>query len=133
MPSLTHACIVTDDVERLRDFYALVLGRGPTRSHDGYVEFATEAAALSIYSRERLEPYAPGAIAPRTNRSVMIEIEVADVDSEYARLRAHPIEWVKPPSTQPWGNRSIYFRDPDGDLVNLYTRVRTDGVKRPAT
>jgi len=30
---------------------------------------------------------------------------------------------VKAPSTQPWGNRSIYLRDPDGNLVNLYTRV----------
>jgi len=30
---------------------------------------------------------------------------------------------VKPPTTQPWGNRSIYFRDPDGNLINFYSRV----------
>jgi hypothetical protein len=31
-----------------------------------------------------------------------------------------------------WGNRSILFRDPDGNLVNLFTPV-TDGTIRRAT
>ncbi len=55
--------------------------------------------------------------------SVMFEFEVDDVDAEYERLRGYGVEWVKLPTTQPWGNRSIYFRDPDGNLVNFYARV----------
>jgi catechol 2,3-dioxygenase-like lactoylglutathione lyase family enzyme len=129
---LTHACVITDDVRRLRAFYADVLAMEPTRMHDDYVEFATAGGALSLYARSKLEPYAPGATSSRSNRSVMLEFEVADVDAEYARLRSRPIEWVKTPSTQPWGNRSIYLRDPDGNLVNLYTKVGAD-ADRPAT
>jgi len=130
MPArLTHACVITDDVPRLRDFYRDVLGIAPTRAHDDYVEFATSGgAALSIYARAKLEPYAPGATAPGSNRCVMVEFEVGDVDAEYARLRPRSIDWVKAPTTQPWGNRSIYFRDPDGNLVNLYTRVRVEAA-----
>lgn len=121
---LTHACVITDDVVRLSSFYERLLRMSATRSHDDYVEFATPSgAALSLYARSKLEPYAPGATTPRTNRSVMIEFAVDDVDAEYARLSEFAIAWVKPPSTQPWGNRSIYLRDPDGNLVNLYTRV----------
>jgi catechol 2,3-dioxygenase-like lactoylglutathione lyase family enzyme len=56
----------------------------------------------------------------------MLEFRVADVDEQYARLQRLDIEWVKPPSTQPWGNRSIYFRDPDGNLINVYSRVTED-------
>ncbi|WP_331460662.1 VOC family protein [Arthrobacter sp. zg-Y750] len=26
------------------------------------------------------------------------------------------------PATMPWGNRSTLFRDPDGNLVNLFSR-----------
>ena len=121
--TLTHACVITDDVVRLRDFYTTILGAEPTRAHDDYVEFGTSRGALSLYSKAKLEPYAPGATQPRSNKSVMLEFEVDDVDEEFARLQSLPIEWVKPPSTQPWGNRSIYLRDPDGNLVNLYTRV----------
>ena len=29
-----------------------------------------------------------------------------------------------------WGNRSILFRDPDGNLVNLFTPVTQDAIKR---
>jgi len=36
---------------------------------------------------------------------------------------------VKTPSAQPWGNRSIYLRDTDGNLVNLYTRVPAEKEK----
>jgi hypothetical protein len=32
-------------------------------------------------------------------------------------------DWVQAPTTMPWGNRSILFRDPDGNLVNLFTPV----------
>jgi catechol 2,3-dioxygenase-like lactoylglutathione lyase family enzyme len=120
---LTHACVITDDVARLRDFYTALLQMAPTRTHDDYVEFGTTRGALSLYARSKLDPYAPGAMEARSNRSVMLEFEVDDVDAEFARLRSLSIEWVKAPSTQPWGNRSIYLRDPDGNLVNLYTRV----------
>jgi catechol 2,3-dioxygenase-like lactoylglutathione lyase family enzyme len=123
MPAFTHTCVITEDVAEMRDFYTRVLSMRPTRTHDDYVEFATSRGALSLYARSKLEPYAPGATSPRSNRSVMLEFEVDDVDAEYERLRSLPIVWVKPPSTQPWGNRSIYFRDPDRNLVNLYSRV----------
>ena len=121
--TLTHACVITDDVVRLSEFYTQILRTEPSRAHDDYVEFSTPRGALSLYSTAKLEPYAPGATLARSNRSVMLEFEVDDVDAEFARLQSLPIDWVKPPSTQPWGNRSIYLRDPDGNLVNLYTRV----------
>jgi catechol 2,3-dioxygenase-like lactoylglutathione lyase family enzyme len=56
----------------------------------------------------------------------MLEFRVHDVDAEYARLRSiqEPgIEFVMPPMTLSWGNRSIYFRDPDGNLINIFTPV----------
>ena len=30
----------------------------------------------------------------------------------------------------PWGNRSVLFRDPDGNLVNFFTPLRADAVNR---
>ncbi|MBV9171909.1 MAG: hypothetical protein JOZ81_17690 [Chloroflexi bacterium] len=39
-------------------------------------------------------------------------------------------DWVQQPSTMPWGNRSILFRDPHGNLVNLFTPVREDAIKK---
>jgi predicted enzyme related to lactoylglutathione lyase len=30
-------------------------------------------------------------------------------------------QWVMPPKVMPWGARAIVFRDPDGNLVNMYS------------
>jgi catechol 2,3-dioxygenase-like lactoylglutathione lyase family enzyme len=47
-----------------------------------------------------------------------------DPDSEYLRLKNFVKVWVKPPATQPWGTRSVYFRDPDGNLVDSYAPAK---------
>jgi hypothetical protein len=37
---------------------------------------------------------------------------------------------VNEPTTRPWGNRSLLFRDPDGNLINYFTPVTADAIKR---
>jgi predicted enzyme related to lactoylglutathione lyase len=59
-----------------------------------------------------------------------VEFLVDDVDKEFERLKSLVSEWVQEPTTMPWGNRSILFRDPDGNLVNLFTPVTEDAIKR---
>ncbi|CCC83661.1 hypothetical protein PPM_0724 [Paenibacillus polymyxa M1] len=55
------------------------------------------------------------------NHTVIIEFHVHDVDAEYyERLKPFVDEWVKESTTMPWGNRVVLFRDPDGNLVNLF-------------
>jgi hypothetical protein len=36
---------------------------------------------------------------------------------------------LKPPTTQPWGRRSLWLRDPDGNIVNLYQQARSLGSR----
>lgn len=127
--NLTHSCIVTDNIDTLRAFYQAVLQIEP-RLGEQYAEFPTDGGTLSLWSRRAAEQEAPGALQSGANRSVMLEFQVSDVDQEYARLRSMDIVWVKPPSTQKWGNRSIYFRDPDGNLVNFYSRVTEEEASR---
>ena len=55
--------------------------------------------------------------------SYTIEFEVEDVDQEFERLQAMNVEIVKPPTTQPWGHRSVWFRDPDRNILNFYASV----------
>ena len=30
----------------------------------------------------------------------------------------------------PWGNRSLLFRDPDGNLVNFFTPVTSEAIRK---
>lgn len=66
------------------------------------------------------QAYGAGVLAPGTNPSLVLDFEVEDVDALYARLKNTIGEWVQPPTTQPWGNRSMLLRDPDGNLINMF-------------
>jgi len=115
-------CIITDDVNKLGNFYQEVLQAACDREED-FIAFSTEGAHLSIFSSREMERMAPGSMGGGGGSSCTLEFEVGDVDREHARLVEMGIPIVKPPTTQPWGIRSVWFRDPDGNLVNFYARV----------
>ena len=103
--------------------YGPTLNRKANWSGEDYAEFPTRAGVLAIFSAAAQEKYIPGSAEPATNRSVILECKVADVDAEYRRLQPLVKTWVKPSSTQPWGTRSICLRDPDGNLADFYWPV----------
>jgi uncharacterized glyoxalase superfamily protein PhnB len=120
-PVLVNTGVVTENVKRLVGFYGPILGQKAKSSGDDYAEFETGVGVLAIFSSSAQERYIPGSAEAAKNRSVILEFKVADVDAEYRRLKGVVKTWVKPPTTQPWGTRSIYFRDPDGNLVDFYS------------
>jgi catechol 2,3-dioxygenase-like lactoylglutathione lyase family enzyme len=115
--------IVTDDVARLADFYESVTGAVARRPTELFAEVVTPVATLAIAGTRTVELFGAGAAHGADNRSVIIEFRVEDVDREFTRLRGLGVEFVLEPTTQPWGNRSVLFRDPDGNLVNLFAPV----------
>jgi uncharacterized glyoxalase superfamily protein PhnB len=42
-----------------------------------------------------------------------------DVDAEYLRVDTLGVTWVMRRTNQPWGRRSMLFRDPYGHLINV--------------
>lgn len=112
--------IVTLDLPRLSRFYEKITGTTPVGTED-FVQFLTGGQKLAITSQTSNDFFYPGATTSATNRSMIIEFEVGDVDFERSRLNDIVTEWVLEPTNQPWGNRSMLFRDPDGNLINFYT------------
>ena len=124
VPALINTCLITKDVASLTEFYSKVLQIPAKNTSADYAEFHTEVGVLAIFSAEAQEKYIPKSATPASNKSSILEFEVGDVDQEYSRLSPIVKDWVKPPTTQPWGTRSFYFRDPDGNLIDFYTWVK---------
>jgi predicted enzyme related to lactoylglutathione lyase len=114
--------IITGDVDRLAAFYELVTGLAATRPAPVFAEIATDRGTLAIGSTATVGMLGAAAPTPSANSSVIIEFLVEDVDAEFERLKQNLEDVVLTPTTMPWGNRSALFRDPDGNLVNLFSR-----------
>lgn len=122
--------IITDQIKPLVAFYETITGLSATWFTDDFAELATPSCTLAIGSTRTLALFGADVAQPAANRSVIIEFRVGDVDAEYGRLRETIGEFVQTPTTMPWGNRSLMLRDPDGNLVNFFTPVSAEAIRK---
>ena len=121
--TLALVTIVTTNLDQMRTFDQAVLQIEPQIYRGNYIEFTLEAGTLALWRQSECAEYGLGVVRGAANDRVLIELEVADVDGEYARLKGLQVEWVQELTTQPWGHRAFYIRDPDGNVLNLHTAV----------
>jgi catechol 2,3-dioxygenase-like lactoylglutathione lyase family enzyme len=126
---LASVRLITDNLDDMIAFYENVTGVTADRPAPVFAElrFPSCTLALGHTSTARLFN---NAARPAENKTAIIEWVVDDVDAEYERLKPVVSVWEQEPTLMPWGNRSILFRDPDGNLVNLFTPVTEDAITR---
>jgi predicted enzyme related to lactoylglutathione lyase len=121
---LVQSRIVTDDVERLAAFYAALMGTEVTLN-EYYVEVPVGQTTVGFSKRrftEFQESQAARTGKPCRRSGFVLDFIVDDVDAEYERIAALGVDWVMPPTNQPWGCRAMIFADPEGNLINVFER-----------
>jgi predicted enzyme related to lactoylglutathione lyase len=121
---LVQARIVTENVKVMADFYARLVGVDVVLN-DYYVEVPTGTASIGFSNcrfTEYCQPESQGEGALQSRDHSVLDFAVDDVDREFDRIDGFGIDWVLLPTTQPWGSRSMVFRDPEGNLVNIFSR-----------
>lgn len=111
-------------------FYRDVMGFKVTwgNEDDSYASFADREGAepaLALFIRQAMaEVVGTSSLPPEAScqdRFALI-VEVEDVDAMYAELQEKGVEFKDGPESHPdWGIRSAYLRDPDGNLIEIYT------------
>ena len=122
--------IITDKIKPLVAFYETITGLTATWFTEDFAELATASCTLAIGSTRTLALFGADVAQSAANRSAIIEFRVGDVDAEYRRLAKIICGFVQTPTTMPWGNRSMLLRDPDGNLVNFFTPVSAEAIRK---
>ncbi|MFJ5838221.1 VOC family protein [Streptomyces shenzhenensis] len=122
--------IITGDIARLVEFYERATGVRAAWATEDFAELRTPHATLAIASTRTVPLFAPDSARPADNHSVITEFLVDDVDRVRENLSGFVTDFVTGPTTMPWGNRSLLFRDPDGNLVNFFTPVTPAAVEK---
>ncbi|WP_137009980.1 VOC family protein [Aquitalea aquatilis] len=114
--------IVTQELESLIKFYQVLSGIPAHRLAEGFAEIRFEGVVLALSSEMLITRFNAGAASAAANQSAILEFEVEDVDTVFERMTSIGTTIVMPTTTMPWGNRSLLLRDPDGNLVNVFSR-----------
>lgn len=125
-PRFTGMCLISGDVPRLAAFYAELL-QASVAGDESFAIVRCQGAVLSVFSRAGIEAMVPGSMDGAGSGNFTIEFEVDDVDSRYQQLAGSDVQVLKQPTTQPWGRRSLWLRDPDGNIINIYQRAAEAG------
>jgi len=128
--NLVSIRIITANMVTLVEFYEKATGVEAKWSTDDFAEIVTSSFTLAIGSTRTLAFFGDGVAQPATNKSVIIEFLVENVDAEYERIKDLTDDIVQKPTTMPWGNRSLLFRDIDGNLINFFTPVSPEAIKK---
>jgi len=128
--NLVSLRIITADIKTLVQFFEKATALEAKWLTDDFAEIVTSSFNLAIASTQTLAFFGEGVALPAANKSVIIEFLVENVDDEYKRIKDLTNDIVQKPTTMPWGNRSLLFRDTDGNLINFFTPISTEAIKK---
>ena len=91
-----------------------------------FAQLRTGETRLAFYERAAMaETLGLDLEAPAENAAAFeLGFYVANVDNAYAELVVSGAKAVTPPQDRPWGQRTAYVRDPDGNLIELVQSLR---------
>lgn len=122
--------IMVDDMAVMIRFYRDVLGFEIKEDENTSNVFLEKDGTLFLlYRKKDFEKMAGQKFSYCTGINGHFEIALsvenyAAVDSEYARITAAGAKSILEPTTEPWGQRTCYIADPEGNLVEIGSFVK---------
>ena len=121
--AVDYTVIFVRDMAAMRRFYEGVLCFPLTRELSaGWIEYQIGGNTLALARPSRTAKDAP---VPRGSASLQLAFRVGaeDVDRCAEELKRHGVDLLEPPTNQPFGHRTLFFRDPDGNLLEVYAEI----------
>lgn len=119
--TLDYVILLCEDLAAMKAFYHEVLGFPVERDWEAWVELHAGAVLLTL--RQRGRPY-DGAI-PRGAAGVQLAFRVppSEVVRWYSELLEKNVEILEPPRDWEYGHRTLFFKDPDGNILEIYADI----------
>ena len=122
--------IMVDDMAVMVRFYRDVLGFKITEPEDTSNVFLEKDGTLFLLYRKsdfekmtnRKFSYCSGI---NGHYEIALGVEnYAAVDQAYARVTAAGARGIMEPTTEPWGQRTCYIADPEGNLIEIGSFIK---------
>lgn len=122
--------IITKDIKQTVSFYEKAVGLTAQWYTEDFAELSANSITIAIGSTRTMKLFGENLTESTGNKTTIIEFLVDDVDAEYDRIKELTTSIVQEPTTMPWGNRSLLFQDPDGNLINFFTPVSAEAIQK---
>ena len=121
--------LLVKDFAKCFKFYTEQLGLEPSwgDENSGYANFkvADGIEGFTLFASDSMAPWVGNAdkqqpVAMR--EKLMVSFSVDNLDETFAALKAKGVMFINEPTDMPdWGMRCLYLRDPEENLIELFT------------
>lgn len=118
--NMDYVVVFARDMTAMRDFYARILLFPVYREvHPSWIEYRVGGTLLALTERGLVfnDPQTPkGALSLQ----LAFRVTRMEVDACADAFRKAGIAIIGEPTDQPWGHRTLFVRDPDGNVIEIY-------------
>ena len=121
--AIDYTVIFVRDMTAMRRFYEDILGFPLLRElSPNWIEYRIGDNTLTLASPTRTAADVP---IPSGTASLQLAFKVSasEVDQCADELVRQRVDLFSPPTDQAWGHRTLFFRDPDGNLLEVYADI----------
>ena len=131
---LDYVVLICENLQDMKAFYHGIMGFQIHLETDSWIEMRVGSTLLTLSTRER--PYVGSAI-PKDSAAVQLAFRVAphEIATCYQELKAYGVEIVQSPQIiservwQYWQHKTLFFKDPEGNLLEIYAEIEVLGRK----
>lgn len=121
--SIDYTVIFVRDMAAMRSFYEAVLGFPVQRElSPKWIEYrlGNNTLALATPTRTAADAPTPGGSA---SLQLAFKVSAVEVDQCAGELMRQGVGLLSPPTDQSFGHRTLFFRDPDGNLLEIFADI----------
>jgi len=118
--------ILTDEIEPMEKFYREILGFKVVENLRNYVEFENKGVRFAICTRDVMGTHTGHESHSQSSTGQSFELAFPvglpkDVDRVYEELVKKGATQIKSPEMMPWGRKTGFISDPDGNIHEIYS------------
>ena len=128
-PRIDLVTLLTDKFDPMLAFYRDVVGFDVSMQHDQFVEFKSTGVRFAICARAVMaaatehESYGQQRVGQPFELAFPVD-SADDVDDVFNMLVERGAEAVRAPKSMPWGQRTAFFGDPDGNIHEVFADIQ---------
>ena len=121
--SIDYTIVFARQMKAMREFYETTLGF-PLHKELGpqWIEYRVGSNILALTERGLVfdDPAPPVGVL---SLQMAFRVAPGEVASCASALEERGVSIISGPTDQPWGHRTLFFRDPDGNVLEIYAEI----------